>query len=88
MIRSASPEAHLHNTVSSLLSEIRDMMSGAPAVPGTRNRTFAGRTAESARDAAVSWLRDFDTHEPVRIRSIRTEARDGHYVAIVAYQPW
>jgi hypothetical protein len=88
MISHAGAEARLVDTVSSLLSEIRDMVSGPPAVPEARSKIFAGDTAEAARDAAVAWLRDFDAHGPLRIRSITTEPHGSHFVAIVAFQSW
>jgi hypothetical protein len=64
------------------------MVSGPSVVPGARSKIFGGDTAEGARDAAVAWLRDFDAHGPLRIRSIRTESHGSHFVAIVAFQSW
>ena len=88
VIESAEPDGPVNEVVSSLLREIDAAMAEQLPAPALKTMAFPGRTVESARDAAVAWLRDFNAHEPLRIKSIKTEASDGRFVAVVSYLPW
>jgi hypothetical protein len=83
-----NPELHLTRVVTGLLLEIREMISQPPLAAMSNTRAFTGDTVEEARNAAVTWLRDFDAHGPLKLKRIRTEERGGRFVAIVDYSPW
>jgi hypothetical protein len=84
----AEPDRPVGEVVSNLLREIDAAIAEQLPAPAAKTMAFPGRTVESARDAAVDWLRDFTAHEPLRIQSIKTEAFDGRFVAVVTYLPW
>jgi hypothetical protein len=50
-----------------------------------KRKAFTGRTAGEARGSASEWLRNFDDHGPLHIKSIRVTAEAGQYVATVTY---
>jgi hypothetical protein len=50
-----------------------------------KRKSFAAQTAGEARGAASGWLRDFEAHGPLEIRSIRVSMERDLFVAIVSY---
>jgi hypothetical protein len=74
--------------VSNMLREIDAAIAEQLPAQAVKTMAFPGRTVESARDAAVAWLRDFTAHEPLRLQSIKTEPFDGRFVTVVSYLPW
>jgi len=50
-----------------------------------KRKAFMGRTAGEARGSASEWLRNFDEHGPLHIKSISVTLEDGQYIATVTY---
>jgi hypothetical protein len=50
-----------------------------------QSKSFSGESPDAARNAASEWLRDFSSHGPLDIRSIRVSEEDESFVATVTY---
>jgi hypothetical protein len=50
-----------------------------------RRRSFAGYTAGEARAAACDWLRNFNEHGPLEIKSIKVSEDRDYFIATVTY---
>ena len=72
-------------TTSLALRDLAETMAGLPRRATPRIKEFSAGSAGMARNAATEWLRDFSTHGPVQIESIKTTAYRDKFVAVVAY---
>jgi hypothetical protein len=70
-----------------LVRELKEKIADLPRQATPRMIEFSADTAGAARDAASSWLNDFNLHGPLEIESIKTSAYGGRFVAVVSYWP-
>lgn len=56
-----------------------------PSDAAEKSKSFRGGTPNAARDAASEWLRNFNAHGPLDIRSISVSEKGETFIATVVY---